>query len=99
MKRNKLFLASAIVLLLFGTKSMQSQTLADAMRLSENEAYEKAEKAFNTVIGADATNADAYYYQGQNYLKLEKNNEAKAAFEKGITINPNSALNYVGLGR
>ncbi len=99
MKRNKLFFASAIVLLLIGTKNMQSQTLADAIRLSENEAYEKAEKAFNTVIGADRTNADAYYYQGQNYLKLEKNNEAKAAFEKGISINPNSALNFVGLGR
>jgi tetratricopeptide (TPR) repeat protein len=75
------------------------QTLADAIRLSENEAYESSEKAFNTLISADATNADIYYYQGQNLLKLEKQAEAKAAFEKGLSINSNSALNNVGLGK
>ncbi len=81
------------------TTGIFAQTLSDAIRLSENEAFESSEKAFEKVIAADATNADIYYYQGQNLLKLEKNDGAKAAFEKGLTINPNSALNNVGLGK
>ena len=81
------------------TTSIFAQTLTDAIRLSENEAYESAEKEFNKLITTDGSNADIYYFQGQNLLKLEKINEAKAAFEKGLTINPNSALNNVGLGK
>lgn len=79
--------------------SIFAQTLTDAIRLSENEAFESAEKEFSKLITTDATNADIYYYQGQNLLKLEKASEAKAAFEKGLSINPNSALNNVGLGK
>ena len=99
MKKKIVLRASILVILLFGMQYLQAQTLSDAIRLSENEAYEKAEKAFTSVIAADGTNADAFYYQGQNYLRLEKNEEAKIAFDKGIALNPNSALNYVGLGR
>jgi tetratricopeptide (TPR) repeat protein len=99
MKKNIILKTTCLIALLFAAQYLSAQTLSDAIRLSENEAYEKAEKAFNTVITADGSNADAYYYQGQNYLRLEKNVEAKAAFDKGISLNPNSALNYVGLGR
>lgn len=95
----KLFSLGGLTLIGLLSCSLHAQTLNDAIRLSENEAYESAEKTFATVIAADATNADAFYYQGQNFLKEEKYNEAKAAFDKGITINPNSALNFVGLGR
>lgn len=83
----------------FLSSSLWAQSLTDAIRLSENEAYESAEKEFEKVIAADASNADIYYYQGQNYIKLEKYAEAKAAFEKGLSINAASALNYVGLGK
>ena len=72
MNKNIILKLTSIICLVFALESIQAQTLSDAIRLSENEAYEKSEKAFASVITADGTNADAYYYQGQNYLKLEE---------------------------
>jgi len=87
------------VSLVCAAATAQAQTLNDAIRLSENEAYESAEKEFAKVISAEPTNADAYYYQGQNFLKEEKMEEAKASFDKGISVNASSALNLTGLAR
>jgi hypothetical protein len=60
MKKNIILKTTCLIALLFGAQYLSAQTLSDAIRLSENEAYEKAEKAFNTVITADGSNADAY---------------------------------------
>ena len=87
------------LLLSLSFSSIVAQSLQDAIRLSENEAYESAEKIFTQLNANNTTNADAFYFEGQNFLKQEKLKEAMASFEKGISINPSSALNYVGLGR
>ena len=87
------------LLLSLSFSSIVAQSLQDAIRLSENEAYESAEKIFTQLNASNTTNADAFYFEGQNFLKQEKLKEAMASFEKGISINPSSALNYVGLGR
>lgn len=43
---------------------------------------DKALLRFQTAIGGDANNSEAYYYLGDTYAKLGKREEAMAAFEK-----------------
>lgn len=76
-----------------------AQTLNDAIRMTENEQYESAEKVFEKLILAEPTNGNYYYYFGENYFKNDLTDKAKAIYQKGIDVNPNNAINYVGLGK
>lgn len=81
------------------TISVGAQTLQDAIKLTNNEQFEKANAAFKKLMASQPTNGDIYFYEGENFFDWGKMDSAKAAYQKGITVNATNALNYVGLGK
>src|SRR6185312_643418 len=75
------------------------QTLQQAMQLTKNEQFEKADKAFKALITAQPANGDNYFYEGENFFNWVHQDSALAAYQKGITMNATDALNYVGVAK
>lgn len=84
--------------LLVATASF-SQTLKEAIRLTENEQYEKAAAAYKKLIQAEPSNGDIYFYYGDNYFRNDQADSAAMFFKKGTEVNASNPLNYVGLGK
>lgn len=95
MKNTNLILAT--VMLFSGITN--AQTLYDAKRLTENEQFESAAKAFEQLITAEPANSSAYYYYGENYFQNDNAAQAKVMYQKGVAVNANSPINYIGLGK
>ena len=77
----------------------QAQTLQDAIKLTNNEEFEKADKAFQTLESAQPTVGNIYFYRGENFYNWGKLDSAQNTYQKGINVNALEALNYVGLGK
>jgi tetratricopeptide (TPR) repeat protein len=60
--------------------------LAQADKLYSSDDFEGAVTAFDKALAIDSKNAQAYLIKGVSLLKLSKNNEAIAAFEKTIEV-------------
>ncbi len=78
--------------------SVFAQSLADAKKALDAEQYQKAESMLKNLTQTQASNAENYFYLGWLYIKTEYPDSAKATFNKGISVNAKSALNYAGLG-
>ncbi len=78
---------------------LQAQTLKDAIKLSDNEQFESAGKAFETLVQQQPTNGDNYFYFGENYFNAENTAAALKMYTKGIEVMPNNPLNYIGIGK
>ena len=76
-------------------RTTQSQNLDDAIKLTRSEQFNAAEKLFSTILAANPTDGDIYFYYGDNYLKRyfadtlntslqEMTNQAQTLFAKGI---------------
>lgn len=78
--------------------SVFAQSLADAKKALDAEQYPKAELMLKNLTQTQASNAENYFYLGWLYIKTEYPDSAKTAFNKGISVNAKSALNYAGLG-
>ncbi len=57
---------------------------------NENET-EQALAAFDRLVQQDPGMADAYYYRGLTYLAMQRNDEARADFEKHLELAPDGA--------
>lgn len=65
-------------------------SLARALqRLKE---YKKAITAYNMVLVLDSTNTNAYLYLAENYLSINKKEDAKEALEKATELCTNDLL-------
>jgi tetratricopeptide (TPR) repeat protein len=60
--------------------------LAQADKLYSSDNFEGAVTAFDKALAIDSTNAQAYLIKGASLLKLGKNEEAIAVFEKTIEV-------------
>lgn len=98
-----------IAICLFAT-TVSGQDLNSVINLTYQQQFDAAENAFNSMMQAEPTNAKYYFYSGENQLAsyfLDTVNisfqsigqKAVERFNKGISINPNEPLNYVGLGK
>jgi tetratricopeptide (TPR) repeat protein len=87
------------LLLLAGIFSLNllAQKPDDGLKYLEAEQYSKAGSIFEANAQAKPT-AENLYYLGYYNIQVEKNDAAKAAFDKGIAADPAYPLNYVGLG-
>lgn len=105
-KRSFLFFA---LLMVCGVAGLKAQTLDDAVRAMNNERYDRADSILQ-VLEKKAPSSKIYFLMGEsamlNYFAdtisnslTAVANEAKAQFNKGISINANDPLNYVGLAR
>lgn len=89
------FLAIALLMGSFAN----GQTLADAIKKTENERYELAGKDYRTLIANDANQADNYFYYGENFFKSDDIDSAKIIWKKGFEIDANNPLALVGIGK
>lgn len=87
----------AAMALLFAAANAGAQSITDAQKAIRTEQYQKA-KAILKNLAAAKPNDENEFYLGWTYLLEDEADSAKAAFTKGIAIDPKSALNYAGLG-
>lgn len=91
----KIVLSAAATFMLSFTNA---QTLSEGINNIDSHKYAKAKDVFNQMISKSPT-AENYFYLGYTYLiQFEPDfNKAKENFDKGLTIDPKSYLNRVGL--
>lgn len=99
MKLSTLNIALVALFLISGKTKAQSPALLQAIKLTDNEQFDKASSAFKNLIAKDAENADTYFYFGENLLAAEKTDSAEVLFKKGIEIAPKAPLNHIGLAK
>ncbi|MDF2437729.1 MAG: hypothetical protein K0Q95_2105 [Bacteroidota bacterium] len=91
----KLFFVAAMVV----SSVMFGQTLNDAIKLTTNEQFEKADAAFKTVIQSQPTNGEALFYYGENFFKNDQMDKANEQYQKSVDVNATSPFGYIGLGK
>ncbi|GAB4143738.1 MAG: hypothetical protein Fur0041_18810 [Bacteroidia bacterium] len=97
--KTKYILSTAAAAVVFFSAGLHAQTLQEAIRMTENEQYEKAKVVFRKLIAAEPTNGDNYYYFGDLMMKADDPDSAFILFKKGMDINPTNPLTHVGMGR
>jgi len=97
MKMIKKIACAGLGLLLAGS-SVFAQSLADAKKAIDAEQYQKAKSMLKNLTATQADKDENFFFLGWVYLKQDYTDSAKAVFNKGIAVNPKSALNYAGLG-
>lgn len=85
-------------LLLFTVQAVFAQSINDAQKDLYYQKYKTAKQTLEQIVSSKP-DANAYYYLGLADMGLDDNDAAKADFQKGLQVDPNSALNYVGMGR
>ena len=83
-------------LFVFCTFISSAQSIQEARKLTDNEQYEEASAMYQKLIAVNVTNANLYYYFGDNLLSSDNADSAKIVFEKGKTIDANNALLKIG---
>ncbi len=73
--------------------------LPEAIKLTENEQFEKATAAFKQIVRNSPSNGEGWFYLGENYFANDQADSAEAAYLRGIEVNPNYSLNYAGVGK
>src|ERR1700761_5252363 len=91
-------IAGAGLGLVFLSSSVFAQSLADAKKAIDAEQYQKAKSMLKNLTTTQADKDENFFYLGWVYLKQDYVDSAKAAFNKGLAVNPKSALNFAGLG-
>jgi Tfp pilus assembly protein PilF len=97
MKMIKRVAMSAAALVFIGS-SVFAQSLADAKKAIDAEQYQKAKTMLKNLTVTQPTKDENFFYLGWVYLIQDYSDSAKVQFNKGIAVNPKSALNYAGLG-
>lgn len=92
----KLLMTVAVLVTAAGATA---QTLADAIKLTDKEQFEKATGAFRKLVTAEPQNAEAWFYFGESYWENERADSAEACYRMGVGANPKYPLNKVGLGK
>jgi tetratricopeptide (TPR) repeat protein len=91
-------IAGAGLGLMFLGSSVFAQSLADARKAIDAEQYQKAKSMLKNLTTTQADKDENYFYLGWVYLKQDYADSAKTIFNKGLSVNPKSPLNLVGLG-
>lgn len=94
MKKQLILLVSAMFLVLTGF----SQSLQDAIKLTNSERYEDASATFKNLVKTDAK-GDAWFYYADNFMKWEDLDSARIVLKQGLTSFPNNALIHAGFGK
>lgn len=84
--------------LFFVSSTVFAQNLADAKKAIDAEQYHKGKTMLKSLISSQPTVAENYFHLGNVYLKTGDIDSAKLIFNKGVSANPASPINHVGLG-
>lgn len=76
------------------------QTLADALKKTDNERYEEAAKDFRSLVTQSGIAVgDVYFFYGENFFQSEDSDSAKIMWNKGVDLDPENPLAIVGKGK
>lgn len=81
----------------FTTLTIQAQDLEAVKKTIESEKFSDARKSLKGMIATAPDKGRNYFYLGQVYLKLEKQDSAKIYFDKGKTAKDAGYINLIGL--
>ncbi len=95
--RSPKFLTLALAIV--GGTVAHAQSLAEAIKLTDKEQFEKATTAFKNVLAADPQNGDAWFHLGENYWAVDRPDSAEICYSRGAGVAPKFPLNHVGLGK
>jgi tetratricopeptide (TPR) repeat protein len=90
--------AAVLIGMAFTGSAVYAQSLDDAKKAITAEQYQKAKTMLKNLTVTEASKDENYFYLGWVYLKQDEPDSAKMWFNKGLAVNPKSALNYAGLG-
>lgn len=76
-----------------------AQTIQEGITALEFDKLNKATAVFTSLIKAQPTNSEAYYYLGNTYIEKEKLDSAKICYTKAVSVNSQSPYGYIGLGK
>src|SRR5665647_479755 len=110
--KTQFLIRTATILALFVIcciSGLHAQTFEQAITAMNNERYDRADSIFNILV-RNAPRSKVYYRQGENTLlnffsdSISNSlnitaTEAKQHFQKGIKLDPNDPLNYVGMAK
>jgi len=88
----------AMLGLAFAGSTVVAQSLGDAKKALDAEQYQKAKVMLKNLTTTQPTKDENFFYLGLAYIDQDYVDSARTVFNKGIAVNPKSALNYVGLG-
>jgi tetratricopeptide (TPR) repeat protein len=88
-----------LVVSLLAGSFIHAQSLESAIKKTDNEMFEAAASDFKLLVAKEPTKADNYFYYGENYFQSENLDSAYILWQKGLAIDPTSALNLVGVGK
>jgi Tfp pilus assembly protein PilF len=75
-----------------------AQDVSLARKAVDAEQYEKAKSILKSILKTNPTDGRANFILGNVYLIQSVTDSAKIAYQKGLTGNEGSKLNYIGLG-
>lgn len=93
---------ATLAILFFGLVAapvLKAQTLQDALKLTDNERYAKAQGVYKELIAKEPTNGDYFFYYGDNYFRNGDPDSARIMYKKGAEVNPTNPLPSIGLGK
>lgn len=76
-----------------------AQTLADAIKKTDNERYEAAAIDFRSLVAREPNKGENFFYFGENFFNSGNLDSANYYYQKGVNLNATYPLNYVGLGK
>ena len=88
-----------LITLSASTTIASAQTLADAIKLTDKEQFEKATQAFKKLLTAEPQNGEVWFYFGENYWENERADSAEVCYRQGNGVGGKFPLNKVGLGK
>lgn len=91
-------ISKLVLALMFVGTAVFAQSLDDAKKAIDAEQYQKAKGMLKNLTTTQATKDENFFYLGWVYVLQEYTDSAKTVFNKGLAVNPKSALNYAGLG-
>lgn len=95
MKKMKvMFMAS-----MMATSAVFAQTLNEAIKLTTNEQFTKADAAFKALVTAQPANGEILFYYGENFFKNDMPDKANEQYQKAVEVNATNPFGYVGVGK
>jgi tetratricopeptide (TPR) repeat protein len=103
------FLPAALICMICGM-GLKAQSLQEAITLTKNEQYDKAEAMFQQLMKSEPGNSNIYFHYGENTLLnyfadtisnslTVATKDAADIFNKGIAASATNPLNFVGLAK
>jgi tetratricopeptide (TPR) repeat protein len=84
---------------IFTAVAVNAQDIEQVKKTIDAEKFSDARKSLKSMVASSPDKGKNYFYLGQVYLALEKQDSAKIYFDKGKGLKDSGHLNLIGLGQ